>query len=269
MRNLLGLGSEGSIPEEYLVVSAPTNVRHLQHIGYDPEKGFEVSNIPEEWKALFKSAGLKPKDLKDKETAQAIIQTMAQYSAEENVHEEIQQQSMQSSPPMPAIPSAPPSASLPVFFIPPPPSRMVRNTPAPPEPLGFVTPQPPVSRGFPPPRPPIAPSAPSRSILTPPSKPSAPVQPQVPKIPPKQSESASSAPPVPARSNLLSEIRGGRKLKSVSAEPKLLPDIKDLDSDHQDDLAGKIKMMMMARRVNIKSEPEEDDAEEDNDDEDW
>lgn len=57
-------------------IGAPTNVQHTQHIGFDPEKGFEIQNIPDEWKTLFKGAGIKPSHLKDRETAQAVFDTI-------------------------------------------------------------------------------------------------------------------------------------------------------------------------------------------------
>ena len=59
-----------------LSIGAPTNVQHTQHIGFDPEKGFEIQNIPDEWKVLFKSAGIKPSHLKNPETAQAVFDTI-------------------------------------------------------------------------------------------------------------------------------------------------------------------------------------------------
>ncbi len=48
-------GSKEKKKEE---VSGPTDFKHVQHIGYDPEKGFECSQIPEQWKSLFRNAGL-------------------------------------------------------------------------------------------------------------------------------------------------------------------------------------------------------------------
>jgi len=40
-------------------VSAPTDFKHESHIGWDSERGFEIRNIPPEWKKLFQAAGVK------------------------------------------------------------------------------------------------------------------------------------------------------------------------------------------------------------------
>ena len=37
-------------------IGAPTNFKHVTHIGWDEANGFEVKNLPEEWKSLFKAA---------------------------------------------------------------------------------------------------------------------------------------------------------------------------------------------------------------------
>lgn len=266
----------GSVLEEELNISAPTNVKHLQHIGYDPNKGFEVSNIPEEWKSLFKSAGIKPRDLKDKETAEAIIQTVAAFS-EQNRRESQTENgiSLKSSeqvnsvqrpthiPPMlqkrPSRlvktndpPSAPPVA--PMIPVPPPPASIkgskAKNS------SGKSTKD--------------APPAPSRSNLLSQiregkklKKLSEGGMPNLaaPSASKKQVHTSNTPPPVsrPSRGDLLSEIRVGAKLKTVSEIPKPIPDLSSMDQDNQNDLASKIKMMMMMRRVNIKADEEEED----------
>ena len=49
----------------------PTNVKHVQHMGYSEDGGFKFDDepIPIEWKELFRAAGVKRKDLEDKVTA--------------------------------------------------------------------------------------------------------------------------------------------------------------------------------------------------------
>ena len=48
----------------------PTNVKHVQHMGYSEDGGFKFDDepIPIEWKELFRAAGVKRKDLEDKVT---------------------------------------------------------------------------------------------------------------------------------------------------------------------------------------------------------
>ena len=62
--------------EKKIEVGLPTDVKHVQHIGYDPEQGFQVENIPAEWKEFFKQAGVKKKDLQNPEAAAQIYQIM-------------------------------------------------------------------------------------------------------------------------------------------------------------------------------------------------
>jgi len=53
-------------------ISTPTGFQHLQHIGYDPAKGFECSDIPDSWKTMFRSAGIKKSDMQNPEKAAVI-----------------------------------------------------------------------------------------------------------------------------------------------------------------------------------------------------
>ena len=59
-------------------IGMPTNVKHVQHMGYSEEGGFKFDDqpIPMEWKALFRAAGVKKKDLEDKATAKLIVDTI-------------------------------------------------------------------------------------------------------------------------------------------------------------------------------------------------
>jgi len=76
-----GWFSSGSKKKEKLPeisVSTVTNVTHTQHIGINPDGTFDLNNISPEWKALFRQAGIKKKDLANPETAKAIVATIAQ-----------------------------------------------------------------------------------------------------------------------------------------------------------------------------------------------
>lgn len=54
-------------------IGNPTNFRHLAHIGFDPERGFDLKNIPPEWRLLFEKAGVTREQLENRETAQFIL----------------------------------------------------------------------------------------------------------------------------------------------------------------------------------------------------
>mmetsp|Transcript_3581 Transcript_3581/g.8632 ORF Transcript_3581/g.8632 Transcript_3581/m.8632 type:complete len:274 (-) Transcript_3581:291-1112(-) len=60
------------------VIGRPTNVSHDTHIGWDSKNGFDVRNIPPEWKMLFKSAGVKKSEVADPETRSFIMSQIRQ-----------------------------------------------------------------------------------------------------------------------------------------------------------------------------------------------
>jgi Wiskott-Aldrich syndrome protein len=63
---------EEVIPE----ISSPSGFRHESHIGWDPTNGFEIKNIPPEWKKLFANVGIKKSELKNPETSKFILETV-------------------------------------------------------------------------------------------------------------------------------------------------------------------------------------------------
>jgi len=46
-------------------VGKPTDFQQVSHIGWDPDGGFDIKNIPQEWKSLFKKANIRKKDLEE------------------------------------------------------------------------------------------------------------------------------------------------------------------------------------------------------------
>eukprot|EP01117_Protostelium_nocturnum_P004309 TRINITY_DN156_c0_g1_i1.p1 TRINITY_DN156_c0_g1~~TRINITY_DN156_c0_g1_i1.p1 ORF type:complete len:455 (+),score=181.66 TRINITY_DN156_c0_g1_i1:142-1506(+) len=60
--------------EEDLKISEPANFRHESSIGWNNSTaGFEIRNIPPEWRKLFQAAGIKKSELKNKDTAQFVM----------------------------------------------------------------------------------------------------------------------------------------------------------------------------------------------------
>jgi len=72
----MGFGEEQNADD--VVLSGPSGFRHESHIGWDPQNGFEIRNIPPEWRKLFQAAGVKKSKLQDGETAKFIMETVAQ-----------------------------------------------------------------------------------------------------------------------------------------------------------------------------------------------
>ncbi|KAJ5070742.1 neural wiskott-aldrich syndrome protein [Anaeramoeba ignava] len=70
--------SKKSEPQKEMVIGTPTNFKHEGHIGFDPEKGFDMRNIPEQWKKLFQQAGVKKSELKDENTMKMLLNVAAE-----------------------------------------------------------------------------------------------------------------------------------------------------------------------------------------------
>jgi len=63
---------------ESIVISPPRNFRHESHIGKDPKFGFEIRNIPVEWKRIFYAAGVKKSELTSPRISQFIVETVTE-----------------------------------------------------------------------------------------------------------------------------------------------------------------------------------------------
>jgi len=67
-------------------VGKPTDFKQVSHIGWSNDGGFDIKNIPPEWKQIFQKAGIKKKDLENNpELAREVVNIMnqAQEEAEE------------------------------------------------------------------------------------------------------------------------------------------------------------------------------------------
>merc|ERR1711934_135386 len=123
-------GRKKSDKPAQMVIGGPTSFKHESHIGWDLENGFDIRNIPPEWRKLFQAAGVKKSDLQDADTRKLIVSTINASGA---------------APPLPGGPPGPPPG--PAAPAPPPP-------PPPPS-----APAPPTMGGPPPPGPPPAASS--------------------------------------------------------------------------------------------------------------
>ncbi|KAF9433298.1 hypothetical protein BGZ76_009638 [Entomortierella beljakovae] len=195
-------------------IGLPSNFRHLGHIGWDPNKGFNVQNIDPEWQDLFEK-------LEKMGISQEDIQNNANF-VEKFVVKRGGPNAMKKAPAAPAAPAsrsrptpsgghqyspssgAVPSASvLPVMKPmvskpappPPPPSRRAAPPPPPPSRTGRAVPAPPAASGPPalPSRENAAPATPARNV--PPPTPARDSQPPPP--PPFRSEVQAPPPPPP------------------------------------------------------------------------
>ena len=53
-------------------ISLPTNFQHISHVGWDPNRGFDLENVDPKLKQFFSKAGVSEKELQDKETRDFI-----------------------------------------------------------------------------------------------------------------------------------------------------------------------------------------------------
>ncbi|CAM4561585.1 unnamed protein product [Leuciscus chuanchicus] len=226
-------------------IGTPSNFRHVGHVGWDPNTGFDLNNLDPDLKNLFDMCGISEDQLKDKETSKVIYDFIEKKGGVEAVKIELRRQAPppppsrggvpppppphNSGPPPPPPPSrgrgAPP---------PPPPSRAPTSAPPPPPPSrpGMGAPPPPPSRGHgsaPPPPPPPQPASmsppapppppPSSSVGGAPPPPPPPPPGPPPPAPPPLTEVNSGDPPG-GKSALLDQIREGAQLKKVEPNSK-------------------------------------------------
>ena len=213
-----------SEPEPEIEFSKPTNFRHKSHIGWDPEKGFDLDNIPADWKKLFQQAGIKKSELRDVNTANFVMGLVTEAMAQDDGA---------GSPPTEHAPQAP-TGPAPV-----PPTMGGGGGPPPPPP-------PPAGGGprAPPPPPPGgghggagAGAGAGAGMGGPPAP----------------------APPAPsndARGGLLSQIQAGTSLRKVDSAD--VPDLNKLDQAKANDLASILASAMNNRRGDMTGDEVED-----------
>lgn len=208
-----------SEPEPEIEFSKPTNFRHKSHIGWDPEKGFDLDNIPADWKKLFQQAGIKKSELRDVNTANFVMGLVTEAMANDDA----------GSPPTDHAPQAP-------------------TGPAP---------VPPVGGGGGPPPPPPAPPVGGGPRAPPPPPPGgghygggagagagAGGPPPPPAMPSGGGGGGGGA--GEARGGLLSQIQAGHSLRKVDSND--VPDLNKLDQTKASDLASILASAMNNRR---------------------
>ena len=113
-------------------VGKPKDFQQVSHIGWSADGGFDINNIPPEWKKIFKSVGLRKKDLESNpELAGEVLDIMNKAAddtggaIDSNTQEPAAPSGGNTSAVDPNAPDPPP---------PPPPVQVNTNAPAPPPP---------------------------------------------------------------------------------------------------------------------------------------
>lgn len=256
-------------------ISAPSNFKHLAHVGWDPNTGaFDSNNIDAAWKKLFDTVGVSDTDLKDEQTAKFIYDFVEQHGGIEKANQQLEADRQKPAPPPPSHggrrggqgrPPPPPHGR----GAPPPPNR---NAPPPPPPSHAHHSGP--SRSAPPPPPsryggggnvPAPPPPPPVNVPAPPPPP--PVSSGGPPPPPSQSNKPSSNLPVvsDARANLMESIRAGKTLHKVEEQAPA-----EKKQPESSGIAGALARALASRKDAIAdSDTSDDEGEYDDDEDEW
>ncbi|XP_070559765.1 actin nucleation-promoting factor WASL-like [Ptychodera flava] len=256
-------------------IGLPSEFRHVGHVGWDPNKGYDVNNLDPEVKELFDEVGISESQLKDKETSKFIHDFIESQGGLDAIKRDrsVRAQPLPQPPPHATPETAPPlppsrAGAAPA---PPPPSR--GDAPPPPTPSRGALPQPPTSRtssapppplpsrgaSQPPPPPPAVissptPATPIKSPPLPPPPPSGgPPPPPPPPGPPPPPITGAAPPPPPSgpppmpggdgdspssRGALLSQIQGGAALKHIDSNERTPPVSADPRSNLMNQIRG-------------------------------
>lgn len=201
-------------------ISNPSEFRHVSHVGFDPDRGFDINGDDPQLNTFFQKAGVSEKQLQDRNTREFIYNFINDHGGREAVQENVQE----TRKPAPAPPS--PVAGPPV------PPRSTHNRAAPPPPPSLSQAQKQVlapktsSLNSAPPVPGVAPPPP------PPPPPPAPV-------PAPQTEVLPQTPAQDMRSALMQSLRGGFTLKHVEVDTEKRATL--TDSSGRTDLMSEIR----------------------------
>jgi len=66
----------GVVGQDKMEISGVINVVHQQHVGMKNDGTFDMNALSPEWRQFFKAAGVKKSDLKNPETARAVMQSI-------------------------------------------------------------------------------------------------------------------------------------------------------------------------------------------------
>ncbi|XP_072027473.1 actin nucleation-promoting factor WAS-like isoform X3 [Amphiura filiformis] len=186
-------------------IGTPQDFKHVSHVGWDPEKGFDVDEMDPQVKDWFQTIGVSEDQLRDQNTAAFIKDFIDTHGGIDEIKKDVERMGPPGlanlgrglpPPPPPSRGGAPPP--------PPPPARSAAAPPPPPPAHGRSAAPPPPSRGPAPPPPPPSnrsaapPPPPSRSLPPPPPPaPSRPIAAAPPPPPPSMGGGGGPPPPPP------------------------------------------------------------------------
>jgi Wiskott-Aldrich syndrome protein len=257
-------------------ISLPTNFRHISHVGWDPNRGFDLENVDPQLKHFFARAGISERELQDKETRDFIYDFIDKHGGIEAAIQEATTKGMLDGQPPPAPPPRQSSITRP-----PPPSKVqakaqpphpqlapqepavaqrsvsLRQAPSVPASKGTapLPPPPPPPPSFPPPPTPTSAPFSSTPTSTPaPPPPPPPPPPMALSQPPSISITSMAPPPPPppafpplddSRNSLMAQIRKGGALRHVAEEDRTSRPV----ADSRGELLDQIRSGVVLKKV--------------------
>uniref|UniRef100_A0A2S2R129 Neural Wiskott-Aldrich syndrome protein n=1 Tax=Sipha flava TaxID=143950 RepID=A0A2S2R129_9HEMI len=255
-------------------IGLPENFIHLQHIGWDPDRGFDLGQIKDpQLNTFFAKAGVSESQLRNPQTRDFIYDFIDKHGGMDAIKEDVQDSLI--PPPLPsrfrqAPPPPPPSNNMPPARSPaPPPPRPNNNAttiPVKKQDHSFIPPPPPLMNAAPPPPPPpqmelSKVNKPVEAIANVPDTRSALLEAirsgkTLKHVDPSNSGKVSNATVPNSRNDLLDQIRQGVELKSVQPIEKK----KSSNNLESDGLAGALARALAERARVIHSDSSSSDS---------
>lgn len=243
-------------------ISNPTDFKHIQHVGWDPDKGFDLENYVDskELSTLFEMAMVTESDLKEPGTRQFIYDFIAKNGGADMIKGTAGKAGAAAPPAPPAVPSRehttgpptrppphphPPNGAVPRAMPPPPPVRTGQPR-APPTPLSNGRARSAASPQAAPPPPPPPPPPLGMGGAPPPPPPAAPVMPAANGI----GAGLGGGGGQDARGALLEQIRKGKPLNHVD------PETESTHSTHSNPDSREALLDQIRGGVQLKSVPD-------------
>nr|BAN20675.1 wiskott-aldrich syndrome protein [Riptortus pedestris] len=255
-------------------IGVPQDFRHVSHVGWDPNKGFDLDKgVDPQLRDFFSQAGVSETHLQDKETRDFIYDFINRNGGIEKVKEEMEPPPIptrgRTAPPRPPVRLGPPPPPPPPLRVQPP--RSLPSTPKPEVTNSVVTYNPPP----PPPPPPVGPPPPPMSMPLPsvPDNPRAALMDELTRnrtqLKPLNVDSDTEdrkPPTVPSDSHgqLMDQIKEGQfKLKPVAPQPVN----NNQTIKHSSELANALATALAERNKVIHSDSSSDSESDEGDDE--
>lgn len=241
---------------EHMEISEPQGFTKVHHVGVGSDGRIDVDNLPPEWKAKMRQAGISKKYLKnvDDGTRQEIFSVLSEDDKKKTAPPN--NTSMKVPPRRP--PPPPPNKKLP-------PTPNAKRPPPPPKPSTGVPPSPrhSVTTGPPPPPPPPRRGHSAASVPVPPPKRES--------VPPPPPPTTMTLPPITQEQHPCTQPMGLSLAEQLQAKKGTLNSTKDIEPQEtpaydSDDIVDALRGIMLKRREDMNMD---DVTEEEEEEDDW